>query len=409
MPGLRHLVIVSSALTAALFALAPAATASTGPAMTRAGAAAAPAAGGSNEFFNSDSCAGSTFCMAIGNYTLNGHTPALSEVLTGGHWVVRHVRSPAHGINTFANEVSCASAARCLFVGDHFAGQQGPSANLAEAWNGRSWHIITTTGPAGAAFSLLTDVACPTTSFCLVVGQAGSTSHAQATAYTWRNRTTWRGIAVPHPRHARSSDLSGVACVDASRCMAVGDYTSARGVNLPFAARWHEGQWKLLTTPAVRKQRLTTFQAISCPSATLCVAVGNTEDHTRSEFFHAFAEVWNGRRWSVSTLRRPPSLFLGTSCPALNRCFASGYTFPSGSHFAHPLIETWNGRFWTIQHSVETSAPRSGDILPHVSCSRRTDCEVVGFSFRPRVANSDRTLAEMWNGHRWKIQATTNP
>ncbi len=191
--------------------------------------------------------------------------------------------------------------------------------------------------------------------------------------------------------------------------MAVGDYTSASGHFLPFAARWHDGRWTLLTTPAVRGQRFTAFQGISCPTATRCVAIGLTEDNTRGRFFHAFAEVWSGGKWHVSTLRRAPSVFLGASCPAWNRCFASGYTFPSGATFAHPLIETWNGRTWTTQHPVQTFAPHNADLLLHVSCVTRSHCETVGFRFDPRVRNSDLTLAEMWNGHHWTQQSTANP
>ena len=408
----RYLAIVCSAAATALFALAlPAtvATASAGPPVARAGQAASSAAAGSNDSFNSDSCTSSTFCMAIGDYNVGRHTPALSEVLKAGRWVARSVPSPVHGRDLFANEVSCASPAHCLFVGDHSARQQGPETNLAEAWNGSSWRIVTATNPPGMAFSLLTDVACPTVSFCLAIGQAGRGSNGQDTAYTWKSGRTWRQISVPRPRRSRSSDLSGLACFNASNCMAVGNWTNPRGRELAFAVRWHDGHWKLLAARSIRGQQFTSFQAVSCAAATRCVAVGYTEDKTRGAFFHAFAETWNGSTWRISTVRRPPSLFLGASCPAPDRCFASGYTFPSKNTFAHPLIETWNGRFWTTQHSVETAAPHSGDILPHVSCVSRSRCETVGYSFRPGVNNTDRTLAERWNGHRWTVQTTPNP
>lgn len=169
MQRLRRLMVVSSTvitavITALLALAATAATASPVPLTARTGQAGSPAAGGSNDFFNGDSCASSTFCMAVGGFSLNGHSPGLSELLSHGRWIAKRVPSPAHGINMFANEVSCASPASCLFVGDHFAGQRGPIANLAEAWNGSS-------------------------------------------AYTWNNGTTWRRIGVPHPRRARSSEL----------------------------------------------------------------------------------------------------------------------------------------------------------------------------------------------------------
>lgn len=415
---LRSPIIVSSTLITALLALpATVATASTtGPLMARPGAAISPMVGGSNDFFNSDSCTSGMFCMAVGGFTLNGHNPGLSQMLSGGHWVSESVPSPSQGVNIFANEVSCASPSRCLFVGEHFAGQHGPTSNLAEAWNGSSWQIVTATGPAGAAFSGLDDVACPTTRLCLVVGFAGPARTFQNTAYTWKNGTTWQRIAVPHPHRARNSELGGLACFNAQNCMAVGNYVSASGRFLPFALRWHDGRWKLLTTPNVRGEQSTTFQGISCPAATRCVAVGDAVDFTRSTrgtnrkfFFHAFAEVWNGGRWKVSTFRREPSFFISVSCPARNHCFASGSTFPAALNFGHPLIEAWNGRTWTTQHPARTSAPRAGDALQHVSCVTKVHCEAVGARYHPGVANSDQTLAEMYNGHHWTVQTTANP
>lgn len=410
MPRLRSPLIVSSTLVTALLALAlpaTAATASTGPLMARPGAAISPLVGGSNDFLNSDSCTSSTFCMAVGGYTLNGHNPGLAEMLSGNQWVAESVPSPSQGVNVFANEVSCASPTSCLFVGDHFAGQRGPAANLAEAWNGSSWQIVTATGPAGAAFSALFDVACPTTKFCLAVGLAGPARAVQDTAYTWTNGTTWRRVTVPHPRRARNSELGGLACFNVRNCMAVGNYVSASGRALPFAARWHDGRWKLLTTPAVRGQRFTNFEGISCPVATRCVAVGFTEDNRRLP--RAFAEIWNGGRWRVSTFRREPSFFIGVSCPSRNHCFASGSTFPAATNIAHPLIETWNGRTWATQHPARTSAPLADDVLAHVSCVTKVHCEAVGFRSDPSVANSDQTLAEIYNGHHWTVQTTANP
>jgi len=411
MQRLRYFMFASAAVTAWLLALALPATAAisgTSPRLARAGAV-SPATGGSNDYLNGDSCTSSTFCIAVGAFSLNGHTPGLSEMLSGGNWVAKPVPSPPRGVNVFANEVSCASATRCLFVGEHWAGDQGQAINLAEAWNGSAWRIVTARGPAGAALSGLDDVACPTAGFCLAVGFAGSARHYQDAAYTWKNAASWRRITVPRPSRARNSVLNGLACFSSANCMAVGDYTNESGRNLPFAVHWHNGRWTLLTTPAVRKQLFTTFQAVDCPTAEKCVAVGNTEDNSRGRFFHAFAEVWRGGKWRVSTLRQPPSVFTSVSCPAWNRCFASGYTFPAGATFAHPLIQTWNDRTWTTQRPAETPPPRSGASLQHVSCVSRIVCEAAGFSFVPSGASSDQTLAEGWNGHRWTVQATPNP
>jgi hypothetical protein len=331
-------------------------------------------------------------------------------MLKGGQWVTEPVPSPSRGVNIFANEASCASPTLCVFVGDHWAGRNGPAANLAELWNGSSWRIVIASGPAGTATSGLDDVACPTTTFCMAIGFAGGSRNYQGTSFSSNDGTTWRRLAMPRPRRARNSELGGLACFNSGNCMAVGNYTSASGKFLPYAARWHDSRWTLLTTPTVGGQRQTIFQGISCPTATSCLAVGDTVDNTRQGFFHAFAEIWSRSGWHVSTLRRLPSYFTGVSCPARNGCFASGATFRhSVTAVAQPLIETWNGRTWTTAQAGRTPAPHSGDVLSHVSCVIRSRCETVGYRFIPHVNTSDQTLAEMWNGHRWIVQATPNP
>ena len=363
---------------------------------------------GTNHDLNGDSCPVTTFCMAVGNYDLGGRVPGLSEVLSAGTWTVKPVPSPSRGVNVYANEVSCSSAKSCLFVGTHWAGSNGASTNLAEAWNGTSWRIIAAADPAGASFSNLDDVACPTSKFCLIVGDAGtSASRYHDTAYTWTNGTSWRQISVPNPAHARNSELGALACSDAAHCMAVGNYTSATGRYLPFAARWTSGRWRLLTIPAIPGQTRVEFQGISCPTGNECVAVGSTVDNTKQGYYHAFAERWSGGAWHLSTLRRAPSVFLGTSCPAAGRCFASGYTFPSLTTYAHQLIETWNGSTWTTQQPAQTAG--LGGVLEHVSCASATSCETAGYSFRPSTSNSDEAITEVWDGHRWLGQVTPNP
>src|SRR5262249_38867463 len=150
-------------------------------------------------------------------------------------------------------------------------------------------------GPGVTATSGLDDVACPTTRFCMAVGFAGSNRNYQGTAFSSTDGRAWRRLLVPRPRGARNSELGGLACFNAGNCMAVGNYTAARH-NLPYAARWHHNRWQLLTTPAISGRRFTFFQGISCPSAGLCVAVGETQDTVSGRIFHAFAEVWSGGR-----------------------------------------------------------------------------------------------------------------
>jgi hypothetical protein len=44
-----------------------------------------------------------------------------------------------------------------------------------------------------------------------------------------------------------------------------------------------------------------------------------------------------------------------------------------------------------------------------MSCVSRSDCEAVGFRFKPAGTGNDQTLAETWDGHHWTVQTTVNP
>jgi hypothetical protein len=408
----RALTIAFVAVAGLIAAGAGGASAATGGgSAAAAGGTAAPAAAsataGTDHFLHGDSCPTATFCMAVGAYHLSGHQPGLSEVRSAGKWTVKPVPSPAHGSNVFANEVSCSSATSCLFVGQHWAGSNGADAALAEAWNGSKWRIIAATSPAGTTESGLNDVACPTSNFCLVVGDAGtSATRYHSTAYTWSHGASWKEISVPGPSGSRSSELGGLACSDAAHCMAVGNYTSSTGHYLPFADHWTSGHWKVITLPAIAKQSQVIPEGISCQTANECVEVGITLDNTKQHYYHAYAELWSGGKWHLMTLRGAPSQFDSVSCPAAGRCFASGYTWPSLTGYAHQLIETWNGHAWDLQQPAEAAGVAG--TLTHVSCVSATSCESVGFSFSTK-ANSDAAISEGWNGSHWLGQKTLNP
>jgi hypothetical protein len=56
---------------------------------------------------------------------------------------------------------------------------------------------------------------------------------------------------------------------------------------------------------------------------------------------------------------------------------------------------------------VQPAAPDAGELL-HVSCLSTNLCEAVGFRFNPKVRNSDRLVAQLWDGMHWTLQKVTN-
>jgi hypothetical protein len=93
--------------------------------------------------------------------------------------------------------LSCASAESCLAVGT--SGVDWPYINTgiayAEAWNGKIWSVKKVPTPPGSGSladeggSQLTSVQCLTATYCMAVGEAGTTP--QGFSATWNNKA-WK-------------------------------------------------------------------------------------------------------------------------------------------------------------------------------------------------------------------------
>ena len=305
-------------------------------------------------------------------------------------------------------EVSCAAAGKaqptCLMVGQHYRDTEFP-VQLAEVWHG-SWTRLPAGNPPGTTWSALEDVSCRTGKFCMLTGQAGTrktgvhpvfTSHA--TAYTWDGSKLTR-LTVPTPKGGRDAELAGVSCPTTTVCLAVGNYTRADGRSQAYSAHWSGGKWTVQNARNLQRESLTLFESVSCVSRTRCEAVGTAVLPGR----HSFAEAWANGTWQVQpTAGRADATLFGVTCPAPGHCFAAG------SAGSQSLIEAWDGSHWSAQATPVTAAPRGGGALSHVSCVTPTLCEAVGYRFsRSRTGLAPHTLALGWDGQHWKVQPTVN-
>jgi hypothetical protein len=111
-----------------------------------------------------------------------------------------------------------------------------------------------------------------------------------------------------------------------------------------------------------------------------------------------FSEHLVAGRWhQLATAKIPGNAMLDSiSCPAVNRCIATGSTAPQGKQ--SPLAEEWNGTRWL---RLKLPGPASATLsrLTHVTCPSAHACLAVG-------NNGRKPLAETWNGRTWKILAT---
>jgi hypothetical protein len=93
------------------------------------------------------------------------------------------------------------------------------------------------------------------------------------------------------------------------------------------------------------------------------------------------------------------------ACTGTTSCVAVGYDSDSLSAEA-TLAEVWNGTTWAVQATPDPTGSL-GNALYGVSCPSATACIAVGSS--ASSSGADVTLAEAWNGTTWTVQATPNP
>jgi len=308
------------------------------------------------------SCASPTACVAVGSeFPFNLATPgAVAERWDGSSWTVLQTQDPPNGTNSELNAVACPGADTCVAVGDYFSEQTGQTLPLAELWNGTAWTVLPTAHRIGAPHSILSGVACPTTTACLAVG-----AYTEPFAETW-NGTTWALTSSPQPTGATNSALDAVACPTATACTAVG---SADGNSL--AEGWNGSTWTRQPTPTAAGAS-TTLLGLSCPTTTACTAVGSAQ--TPSGLQAPVAGEWDGTTWVGETPQIPSgaqganlagvSCFDATGCTAVGTFFGAGLGDNDGPNLT--LAERVTG---CVQAPSVTEQPSSLTVAPGQSAT----------------------------------------
>jgi hypothetical protein len=331
---------------------------------------------------------------------------AIAPAASAAGWAITPTPSPGKTFSTLSG-VSCPSrTTTCTAVG-YADRSPGVFATLAERWNGTSWTVQPTPNPTGARSSHLSGISCAPVNpivrrpvQCMAVGGYVDSTRAFVPLAEFFNGFTWSITAAQVPPGANGSSLSGVSCVAATACMAVGTYfNSAAAANEELAEVWDGSTWTVQATPDVPSDSLN---AVSCTFATACVAVGTRGNLTLTEH-------WNGSSWSASPNTVPgaqSNRLGGVSCTSPSACEIVGQDTVLG-----PTVLTL-GAFSPGNASLflqKTPSPgRTVSLLQGDSCTGTPEqCWAVGTfdTFRgTRV-----TLGEFWDGFQWNFENTPDP
>jgi hypothetical protein len=339
-------------------------------------------------------CPAATMCLAVGGFS---DGLGVAELWNGTAWAIQRLPRVRGAQITQLESVSCTAPAACTAVGV-YAGLNAGGV-VAERWNGTAWAIQATAPGAD-----LPGVSCAAVAACTAVGSAQPPDGYQVNMAMRWNGTRWSVQHPPNPAHNAGTELSAVSCSSPAACIAVGNYFQTRGKPgyVTLAERWSGTAWALLPTPRTREDSFLT--AVSCGSASACMAIG-------SSFGEPLAERWDGARWVTVPVPAPRPVPLpgsaaltGVSCLSAANCTAVGSQLTTAATSQAPLAAHWNGHGWTAEHVPNPVFQTDGSELSAVWCTSGRACTAVG----ERGSGVTATLAERWNGRRWAVQPTVN-
>ncbi|WP_375491949.1 hypothetical protein [uncultured Jatrophihabitans sp.] len=228
-------------------------------------------------------------------------------------------------------------------------------------------------------------VSCATSTHCVAAGATGGHNPGifppdSAVAFTLDGGVV-TAEKLPKTAAGGAPYLTAVSCTSTTDCVAVG-YTSSQynDSSVPLVETLSGGHWSASSLPAVGGSAQTQLQAVSCTTATSCIAVGHrfdSDDEVQPGL--PIVEQLSGSTWTARTLDVPSGYSAAQlesiSCAAAGSCVAVGTAYQDGSGYqpGNGLVERLSGSTWTPQTLSDES------YLFGVSCpAGATTCEAVG-------------------------------
>ncbi len=337
-----------------------------------------PNPGPAGNLFNGISCVTPTSCTAVGIFFPKPTVAALIEQTTDGlHW--HRLRAPAHLPDSTGDglqAVSCTTASDCTAVGESvFPETATRRAVVIRTTDGVTWTRVFD-ARFGRVAGDLTGISCVSATQCTAVG------HTERTTVVVRtdDGVHWVRQRSPNPGRGESS-LNAVSCTTSTSCVAVGDFTqdTSGGYTRTLVLRTTDGAtWSRVPTPnPTAVNGVNTLAGVSCVGP-VCVAVGHVNP-SRGGTYRAFVlRTTDGTTWTRSSTpaNNGPINLLGVSCVTATTCAASG--FARSADFAVSrtyMLQTSDGTSWS-EHASRT--PGFETDPNGVSCAVVDRCVAAG-------------------------------
>ncbi|MGC8499394.1 MAG: hypothetical protein ACP5OV_07875 [Acidimicrobiales bacterium] len=333
-------------------------------------------------------CPSATTCVAVGSGPFQGATAVASAA--GGAWTWGPLTASSGDAGNFFSwsGVACPSTTTCLAVGaDNTNGVVTTATLTGTTW---AWTPASEVPNDASGAGTLAAIACPSATTCLAVGgdgnSLGTVEQASLTSAGW----TWSPPTSLTAPSSGAGTLAAIACPSATTCVAVGT-DGSQGVATSATRDGSTWTW----SPEVRvdlgqaSPGLGGLNAIACPSATTCVAVGSDNSDAVTTTGTADASGWT---WSPEAIVTPDASgggeLEGVACPSAQVCVAVGSTIANGDVVSQQTggvysaeIATGSVAGGTVTWSPVSDIapdPTGSDALAAVTCVSISSCLAVG-------------------------------
>jgi hypothetical protein len=435
---------------------------------------------------NGVGCTSTSFCVSVGSYLDAGganQQDGFIDTLSGTTWSATVApepastgATPAFGPGTDADShqfgdleaVTCPTQGTCFAVGQ-YDDTNGASYGLIDTVSNGTWSAAAAPQPSTNGFGTapgtdasakqaanLDAITCSSTTSCVAVGHyedADGNTFGLIETYA---SGTWSALAAAEPATdpvsagaanstggAGSANLDAVSCASTASCVAVGQYKDADGNEIALAEQLSNGAWVPTAAAEPGTNPLGTaagyastgggranFNAVDCPAAGTCLAVGyyNDTNHDRYGLIDSLA---NGS-WSPSAASEPAANAAGigpgtdgdgngfgtlaaVSCPTAGFCVAvGGYNDAKGIEYG--LIAQGAGTTFSASAAFEPPNAGSetdafaGADLDAVACPTIEACAAAGYYIDSTTPSGFRyALADTLTGTTWAASAAPEP
>ena len=331
------------------------------------------------------------------------------------------------------DDVSCVSTSFCMSVGygQQTSNMMDPVDTFLTKWDGGSWSLVSTSGwPTGFRPN---DIACGTTTSCLVTGGVSSFDQATQSLVLTPYLMLWNGSVISQvtlPTETRT--LNAASCASGTFCLVVGDTSETpkrkslvlkwNGTTLTresssfFSGDYHQfmmdvdcdtsmrcvgitrielgggnyagevldrgavaGMWSRLSG---RSDSLTNLETVDCQPGELglCAIVGTTDNYARGGLLYDLGGDMANKFRNVSFPVVPSGGLtnavtgLKMACVSITRCLLIGdFMIEVGTTMSYAAV--WNGSTWT---RLTTESGVGGASINDLSCPTASQCIAVG-------------------------------